>query len=97
MSYLRFLSLFPLEAICLVGGQQAKLGYFAECSGPIFLEWSNMTIREGSTALFKCPVDVSASCATDSIQWYKLNAMDGDQKLLEDSRIEVFSSDPLVM
>ena len=81
-----------------------------ECTAPIFLDWSNMTIREGSTALFKCPVDMSSSCLADfSIQWYKLNldsepeaetteAEAAEQKLLlEDSRLELFSSDPLLM
>ena len=77
-----------------------KISFFpTECTAPIFLDWSNMTIREGSTALFKCPVDMSASCLADSsIQWYKLNPLDPEQKLLlEDSRLELFSSDPLLM
>ena len=67
-----------------------------ECGVPQLLAWSNLTVSEGGTAIYRCPLDTATSCLVDSVEWFQVNP-DGSRKLLKDSRVEVFAFDPLLM
>lgn len=60
------------------------------------LSWSNLTVSEGGTAIYRCPLDTATSCLVDLVEWFQVNP-DGTRKLLRDSRVEVFAFDPLLM
>lgn len=53
--------------------------------------WNNLTVNEGSTAIFRCPV----SCNVDAVEWFEFQGEAKQQ--LKDSRVEIFAFDPLLM
>ena len=55
-----------------------------------------MKITEGGTAIFRCPVDTANSCLIEAVEWFRISK-DGSQDRLKNSRVEVFSFDPLLM
>ena len=67
-----------------------------ECGAPQMLAFANLTVSEGGTAIFRCPLDTANSCIVDSVEWFQVNS-DGSRSLLRDSRVEVFAFDPLLM
>ena len=67
-----------------------------ECGVPQILEWANLTLSEGGTAIFRCPLDTASSCLVDLVEWFQVNP-DGSRSILKDSRVEVFAFDPLLM
>jgi len=67
-----------------------------ECGVAQMLSWSNLTVSEGGTAIYRCPLDTATSCLVDLVEWFQVNP-DGTRKLLRDSRVEVFAFDPLLM
>ena len=56
-----------------------------------------MTLDEGATAIFKCPLDTSNSCLVDLVEWYTYDPVADKRKLLRDHRVETFAFDPLLM
>ena len=74
----------------------SKKSEVEECGVAQMLSWSNLTVSEGGTAIYRCPLDTATSCLVDLVEWFQVNP-DGTRKLLRDSRVEVFAFDPLLM
>ena len=74
----------------------SKKAEVEECGVAQMLSWSNLTVSEGGTAIYRCPLDTATSCLVDLVEWFQVNP-DGTRKLLRDSRVEVFAFDPLLM
>ena len=74
-----------------------EIVYFSSGATEVCLEFydaRNVTVREGETAIFGCPLE--DKCLADSVEWFELDA-NGDRQPLKDSRVEIFSFDPLLM
>lgn len=74
-----------------------EIAYFSSGATEVCLEFydaRNVTVREGETAIFGCPLE--DKCLADSVEWFELDA-NGDRQPLKDSRVEIFSFDPLLM
>ena len=67
-----------------------------ECQPPILGHWENMTVTEGGTAIFRCPMDAVKSCIAQKVEWFRVNS-EGTSEPLKNPRVEVFAFDPLLM